>query len=227
MDYGKVTAIILGAGSSSRMNGLNKLIVHLGQHPVIAKSIDTLHNSRLISEIIIVSSKDNVRQLNSMVDDYKWNKVSNIVIGGDRRQDSVWQGLKSFPICDLVVIHDGARPFIDDNMLASGVIAASKFGAATAGIPIRDTIKRSDNSGSVTATLDRTNLWSVQTPQIFKYDVIMNAHQTVQFDVTDDAAMIESIGGTVTIFEGSIYNLKITEPKDLLLARAILQLKSR
>ena len=139
--------------------------------------------------------------------------------GGERRQDSVLRGLERLGSCDLVVIHDGARPFITPELLDRGIAAALEEGAAIAAVPVKDTIKQSDDCDVVERTLPRDRLWAVQTPQIFDASVIREAHEKVKETVTDDSSMVEAIGHPVKVFQGSYFNIKVTTPEDLTIAR--------
>ena len=148
--------------------------------------------------------------------------MSGICAGGERRQDSVRRGLERLGDCELVVVHDGARPFIGAEMLDRGISVAQDCGTAIAAVPVKDTIKQSDDRGLVTQTIPRDGLWTVQTPQIFDASLLREAHQRVHDMVTDDASMVEAIGHPVKLFFGSYYNIKVTTPEDLTIARAII-----
>ena len=125
--------------------------------------------------------------------------------------------------CDLIVVHDGARPFVSDEIIATGVAVATDHGAAVAAIPVSDTIKLVNSTATVIETLPRDGLWAIQTPQVFNCDLLQKAHREIHGDVTDDAAMVEAVGGTVKVFKGSNDNIKVTTPEDWAIAQGILK----
>ena len=157
----------------------------------------------------------------------RWDKPIDVCAGGERRQDSVRLGLERLPECEWVIVHDGARPLLDGDMITAGMEAARPTGAAVAAVPVTDTIKMVDADGVVTRTIERDRLWAVQTPQVFRRQLLIDAHRSVTHDVTDDASMTELIGAGVKIFMGSYDNLKVTTPDDLVVARSILSGRKR
>jgi len=214
-------AILVAAGTSSRI-GMDKIFLPLAGKPVLAWSLDVLQNSGLVSQIVVVLGKTNLekgRKLISAGD--KYYKVRAICPGGARRQDSVKNGLKKLAGCRWVIIHDGARPFLTATMISDGIEAAKKTGSAIAAVRVKDTIKQEESDLLVKKTIDRGNLWVVQTPQVFSFDIITRAHGTVTEDVSDDAAMVEKLGLKVRLYPGSYNNIKITTAEDITLARAI------
>lgn len=215
-----VVAIIVAAGSSSRI-GTDKIFLQLVDKPVLAWSVDTCQNNPSISRIVLVMNKNNVKSGEELRRERNWNKVTAVCIGGVRRQDSVKQGLKNVENCQWVLIQDGARPFITDDLITNGLEAAKKTGAAIAAVPVKDTIKLGDKNNIVKKTLQRDSLWAVQTPQIFRSDIISNAYNDNTEDVTDDASLVEKCGYKVKIYMGSYKNIKITTTEDLNLARFI------
>jgi 2-C-methyl-D-erythritol 4-phosphate cytidylyltransferase len=152
-----------------------------------------------------------------------WSKVVGVCLGGERRQDSVSQGLKELKRCDWVVIHDGARPFLTLDLIRDGLEAARGTGVATAAVPVKDTIKLGDDNEMVRETLHRQRLWAVQTPQVFRFDIITRAHGQVTDEVTDDATLAERLGYEVKLYMGSYHNIKITTPEDLALAEIVVK----
>lgn len=227
---GQLGVVIVAAGQSSRMGGIDKQVAELGGDPVISHSLRVFENLEVVSNIVLVMSKDNLTQGESAVRAGGFSKVSAVVAGGARRQDSVKIGLDlladdSGSAPEFVAIHDGARPFVDEEMIERGLTAAKKIGAAIAGVPVKDTIKTAPHR-VVTSTPDRSEMWAIQTPQIFRFDVLKTAHEMTDEDVTDDASMVESVGGLVAIFTGSNDNIKITTPEDLELASLILKRRS-
>jgi 2-C-methyl-D-erythritol 4-phosphate cytidylyltransferase len=158
-------------------------------------------------------------------------KVTQVVAGGQRRQDSVRNGLAAISNPpDGVLVHDGVRPFIDQKVVRNVIHRAGQTGAAVVAMPIHDTVKRVDVSGLIQETLKREELWQIQTPQVFRYDWLVEAHQQAQqlhWDVTDDAALIERMGYPVSVVEGSCFNIKVTRPDDLAFGEAILKTMGR
>ena len=142
--------------------------------------------------------------------------------GGPRRQDSVRLGLEALPECRWVVVHDGARPLVTAALIEAGLAAAAETGAAIAAVPLADTLKEAAEDGLIRRTLDRRNLWAAQTPQVFEYELLREAHRLAQGEATDDAALVEALGRRVKVFPGSPRNLKVTTAADLALAQALL-----
>ena len=172
---------------------------------------------------MLVVSHHNLDSIGALREEKGWRKALPPLIGGARRQDSVRAGLDALPTeCDWVLVHDGARPFVTSRMIEEGLAAAADTGAAIAVVPAFDTVKRIGEGGRVVETLDRSELAMVQTPQVFRRDVLGRAHAEVADDVTDDAAMVERIGIEVRTFEGARSNIKVTTPEDLVIASAML-----
>ncbi len=218
----RVAAIVVAAGSSRRMGGIDKVFAPLAGKPVISWALETFQNCPVIDEIVLVLAKESVTPGKQMVLEAGWSKVSSVCPGGVRRQDSVREGLRHVAASDIVVVHDGARPCVTPDLIVRGVTQASSLGTAVAAVPVNDTIKRADPAGTVVETLDRSGLWAIQTPQVFSADILREASEKIQDDVTDDAALVERLGHQVMIYMGSYRNIKITTPEDLLLAEAIL-----
>ena len=222
---GRLGVVIVAAGQSSRMGGVDKQVALLGGEAVISHSLRVFETFEGVDSVVLVMSAENIEDGRAAVEAGKFTKVVDVVIGGARRQDSVKIGLdvlasQTDDIPDFVAIHDGARPFIDHEMLERGVLTAQKIGAVIAAVPMKDTIKFAPHR-VVTETPDRAGMWAVQTPQIFRYDVLKAAHEMITDDVTDDASMVENVGGLVAVFNGSNDNIKITTPEDLELATLI------
>lgn len=221
-------AIIVAAGTSRRMQGRDKLWVPLAGRITLARTIDIFEASPLIEQIILVLNETRLPDAIELCRTEQWHKIAAIIPGGFRRQDSVCAGLDALlhiiPTCSWVMIHDGARPLVTFTILEAGLHAAQTHQAAIAAVPVKDTIKLVQN-GIVSATLDRGQLWAVQTPQVFSFPLIYDAHHSTaaQGDVTDDAALLETLGQIVAIFPGDYTNIKITTQEDLLLAEAFLQ----
>jgi 2-C-methyl-D-erythritol 4-phosphate cytidylyltransferase len=221
-----VGAILVAAGRSTRM-GFDKLWADLGGKPVLAWSLSTLAGCMALDRLVIVTGAD--RQ------DETWRLVgrtvparlrARTVLGGERRRDSVASGLAALDDCTWVVVHDAARPFLSEAVIARGLFEVTATGACVAALPARDTIKRVDLDRTVLETPPREQLWTVQTPQLFRRDLVLEALAASDDDATDEAALIERHGGTVRVFEGETTAFKITTPDDLEIARALLARKS-
>lgn len=223
ISHSRVGAIIVAAGESRRMNGVDKIMAPLAGKPVLAWSIEALQQSPVINRIIVVNSQKNLEPVKCLVMDQKWSKVAEVCLGGQRRQDSVAAGLKLLGEVEWVLIHDGARPLISSDLIERGLAAARETGAAIAAVPVTDTIKLASDDRTVIETPPRSNLWSIQTPQVFRYGVIKEAYQEAQGDVTDDAALVEQTGNKVKLYLGSYDNIKITNPLDLKIAELMIK----
>lgn len=221
----KVAAIIVAAGSSTRMQGVDKTFAPLLGRPLISHTLDRFEEFLPVSQVVLVLAADSLDVGRSLVRDRHYRKISHVCAGGARRQDSVKAGLDALDPCDWVMVHDGARPGVDTALLQRGLdaVAASPHGAAIAGVPVKDTIKVVDAAGLVTDTPPRETLWAAQTPQVFAYDLLRQAHAAFDGDATDDAMMVESLGRQVTMFPGSYENLKVTTPEDLAVVEAVLR----
>jgi len=219
----KICAIVVAAGQSRRMNGVDKVLALLGDKPVLAWSIEALQRCDKVDRIVLVNSQSNKEPVECLVMDRKWTKVADVCTGGRRRQDSVAAGLKMLGKCGWVIIHDGARPMLTQDLIERGLKAAEETGAAAAAVPVTDTIKLVGDDQIVIGTPPRSNLWAVQTPQVFRSAIIKKAYQQAQEDVTDDATLVEQTGGKVKLYMGSYENLKITTPRDLALAELLLK----
>jgi 2-C-methyl-D-erythritol 4-phosphate cytidylyltransferase len=216
----KIGAVIVGAGSSRRM-GKDKVFMRLAGKPLLAWSIDTCQKCKLIDQIVIVLNENKLEPGRKLAAQRRWTKVVEICAGGRRRQDSVRQGLNELEDCDWVMIHDSARPFLTEDLIRDGLEAAQATGAAVAAVRINDTVKIGDDDMTVKTTLSRDELWAAQTPQLFRFDIISEAHEQVKEDVTDDAVMVERLGYKVRLFMGSYNNIKITTPEDMTLAELV------
>jgi 2-C-methyl-D-erythritol 4-phosphate cytidylyltransferase len=177
----------------------------------------------LIDQIVVVLAEDDLEKGKELAKERGWSKVTDICSGGEERQASVAAGLGRLKDCHWVVIHDGARPLVTKALIKNGLGAAEDYGAAVAAVPVTDTIKLADYEGFVMGTPPRKSLWSVQTPQVFRFDIIMEAHQKAEGMTTDDASLVERLGYKVKLFMGSYDNIKITTPSDLKLAEILVQ----
>jgi len=214
-------AIIVAAGSGTRMAGADKLFTEVAGQPLLAHAIAPFQECASIDRIVLVMAPLNLKRGRDLVERYGFTKATALVKGGERRQDSVRLGLEALGGCDYVAVHDGARPLVTPELIARGLEAARETGAAAPAIPIADTVKEAGPNGIVLRTLDRSRLWAVQTPQVFRYDLLLRAHREITADVTDDAAMVEALGEPVRLFEGSRANIKVTTVEDLTLIKAL------
>jgi len=225
-------AIILAAGVGKRMGAAtNKQLLLLDNKPIIVHTLQVFEDCRAVDGVyLVVNQKDLPVVQEEILETYRFNKVMKLVIGGRLRQDSVKNGLESIEHpCDIVIIHDGARPFITPSFIEKGIFLMEMYDAIIPAIPVKDTIKVVSKEGFVIKTLERDSLWHVQTPQTFKFDLISKAYKdgiSKKLYGYDDATFLEYSGKKVKVIEGSSYNIKITTPEDLLTARGILaQLK--
>ncbi len=217
--------IIVAAGASNRMAGVDKIFSPILGVPLIVHTIDAFESSPQVQELVLVLSPEKVALGRTLAEERGWNKLSYVCAGGVRRQDSVSRGLGCLTATEWVTVHDGARPCIDTSILKRGLDAAGETGAAVAAVPTKDTIKLVSDQGQVESTLPRDRLWMVQTPQVFKYDLLVEAHRSCQGAYNDDAAMVESLGHKVKVFMGSYDNIKVTTPEDLAVAEVLLRRK--
>ncbi|MDH4269662.1 MAG: 2-C-methyl-D-erythritol 4-phosphate cytidylyltransferase [Dehalococcoidia bacterium] len=216
----KLGVVIVAAGTSQRMTGVNKLFASLRGEPLLAWSVDTCQRCRLVRQIVLVLNDKDLARGQKLKKQRNWSKVA-LCRGGARRQDSVREGLRQVKNCDWVMIHDGARPFLTPDLIEDGLKMADEFAAAVAAVPVRDTIKIADSGDFTAETLKRDRLWAAQTPQIFSFDIIIRAYENLTAEVTDDAAAVERLGCKVRLYMGDYKNIKVTTPEDLALARII------
>ncbi|WP_093884743.1 2-C-methyl-D-erythritol 4-phosphate cytidylyltransferase [Syntrophus gentianae] len=225
----KVIAIIPAGGSGRRMQSPNpKQYLFMNGKPVLVHTLLRLQKSSLIDEILLVVPEGDlffVRE--SIAKPYRLTKIQNIIAGGKERQDSVRNGLAEIgDQCDVVVVHDGVRPFVTEEMLSRVIGAALQFGAAVAGVPVTDTVKEVPGDGYISRTLNRETLWLAQTPQAFQRRILQKAYRKAaedDFHGTDDASLVEHLGTPVKMIRGDYRNIKITTPDDLVLAEAFLR----
>ena len=221
---GEVGAIVAAAGGSVRMGGLDKLFAPLGGRPLLARTLAAFEECAAIDRVVLVLAMENLARGLALAEEEGLSKVRTVSPGGRRRQDSVREGLKALGGCDWVVVHDGARPLVTPQLIEAGLAAAQETGAAVCALPAQDTVKRVDEQGRVVRTLDRRRLWLIQTPQVFRYDILRDAHERSRQPATDDAALVERLGQDVRVYPGSPRNFKVTTPDDLALAEALLKL---
>ena len=217
-------AVIVAAGSASRMGGIDKVMAELKGEPMIARTVRQFQNCDAISEIVIVTRKDLILPISRLCRDM--DKVTAVVAGGQSRQESVHLGLNALSDrVKLVAVHDGARPLITWQVIDRAVRAAHTYGAAAPAVPVKDTIKVV-RGGVVQETPDRAALQAVQTPQVFDFDMLRGALASAQRDgaqVTDDCSAVERMGMSVKIVEGDERNIKVTTPMDLKIAEMLLE----
>ena len=216
-----VGVAVVAAGESRRMRGVDKLFATIAGRPLLAHCLATFDRSPWVHSISVAASASGIEDVQELVRRRGLAKVVSVVEGGARRQDSVLNAVRGLGEVDVILIHDGARPFVDQCIIERAVAAANEWGAAVAAVPVKDTIKVVDSDLSVVDTPSRDGLWAAQTPQAFRLDILLRAHSEVNDDVTDDAAMVEAIGHPVKLFMGSYLNFKVTTPEDLIFADAI------
>ena len=225
---GNVTAIITAAGKGTRMNSdINKQYIEIAGIPVLARTIEVFQQCEDVDSIIlVVNEEDIIFCKNRIVEHYNFSKVKSLVSGGTERQNSVYKGLcVASKDCKIVLIHDGARPFVTNKNIVDAINAAKIYGACGVGVRLKDTVKICDQNGFVASTPDRSSLWSIQTPQGFTYDIIMDAHEKAiqsNYIGTDDMVLVEKLGIPVKIVEGNYKNIKITTPEDLAIGESII-----
>ncbi len=231
----KCTAVVLAAGSGKRMqSNVAKQYLLLNEKPVLWYALNVFEQSYIIDEVILVVGKGEIPYCRQeIVEKYNFSKVSNVIEGGAERYLSVWEALK---ICDgegIIFIHDGARPFVTEEILCDTYAAAVEYGACVTGMPVKDTIKISDEEGFAVRTPNRKTVWQVQTPQVFTANLIMDAYgelvekieeiKNAGIEITDDAMVVETMKcRSVKLVKGSYMNMKITTPEDMKTAQSLL-----
>ena len=217
-----VCAVVPAGGTGTRMGGtVPKQFLELNGKPILYYTLKTLQDCGIISELILVVPE---KEYDNACTDWlgKPEIVTKVVVGGEKRQDSVYNGFCELsPQTEIVLVHDGVRPFLSHQMIQESVDAAREYGAAITAIPVNDTIKKVDDSGLVSKTVDREGLWRVQTPQVFRYELLQEAFKKAnseKFYGTDEGTLIEHLGKPVKVVEGSEQNIKITRPEDLRLS---------
>ena len=228
------------------MGAADKLFADLGGRPLLARTLQAFQDSPLVDRIVLVLSAANRERGCALATESGIGKLAAACEGGPRRQDSVRLGLEALGPCEWVLVHDGARPLLSAELIERGLEAARETGAASAAVSLADTVKQAADDGTVERTLDRSGLRAAQTPQVFRYDLLLRAHREVTADpstslppgspggaglggsgdtagFTDDAAMLEALGLPVKLYEGSPANIKVTTPEDLRLAEALLE----
>jgi len=219
-------AVVPAAGTARRMQGRDKVMEELCGMPVIAHTLSALENCPLIDEIIIMTREDLIVPISEICRTYGITKASRVVLGGETRVKSVWAGLEQLPEdAGLVAVHDGARPFVSQEVLREALEAGAEYGAAAPAVPVKDTVKEAEH-GLVERTLQRESLYAVQTPQVFEPSLLKGALYKAlkeQWELTDDCSAVERLGMSVRLTRGAEENIKLTTPLDFMLGEAILQ----
>ncbi len=220
--------VIVAAGTGSRMKkDINKQFIKLKNKEIVAYTIEKFYNSENIDDIVVVIREDEEEYFNKNIKEkYGFTNIK-VAHGGNERQDSVFNGIKMLKKeCDVVLIHDGARPFVTDDIIKRSINKANEHNAIVVGVKVKDTIKVVSDNGNIVDTPNRSYLWAVQTPQVFKYDIITKAYEDAynnNYYGTDDAMLVERIGYNVKMIEGSYNNIKITTQEDLEFGEQILK----
>ncbi len=215
--------VVVAAGRSQRMGGTDKTFADVHGAPLVAHTLSRISRCDAVAAIALVVAEDSVTRAEAMLAERRIGKVVAVCAGGERRQDSVYAGLRALGRRRWVAVHDGARPCVTEEMMERGLEAARRWSAAVAAVPVKDTIKVVGPDDLITDTPERSTLWAAQTPQVFDYELLMQAHRAATADYTpgytpdytDDAAMVEALGRPVRVFLGSYENLKVTTPEDL------------
>ena len=224
------SAVVAAAGSSSRMEGQDKMFSELNGVPVLAHTLMALQACPMIHEIVVVTRSDLIPAVGDLCCDFGIEKATAVVVGGASRTHSVLNGINACSgETEIIAIHDGARPLVTQEILEKAIARGTATGAAAPAVPVKDTIKEAEN-GIITGTPDRSRLFAVQTPQVFELGLIKGALTRVLgegISLTDDCAAVERLGMKVSLTEGSYENIKVTTPVDLILAEAILEGRER
>ncbi len=203
-------AVIVAAGESRRMEGVDKLFLPIHGAPLLSHTLAAFEAVPRIQSIVLVLAPANMERGKELVRQHGFAKVSEVCPGGERRQDSVRLGLERLAPHPWVVIHDGARPCVEPQVIERGLEEAVRWGSVVAAVPMKDPVKVVRGQGEVQETLNRRGLWSVQTPQVFPWEVLHQTHQQQDVTVTDDAALVELLGYPVHVYFGSYANIKVT-----------------
>jgi len=225
----RIIVLIPAAGSGSRIGGkTSKQFLEIGGKAILLHTLERFQNCEVVDNIIVAVRHDALSDVGNIIAKNRITKVREIVIGGKHRQDSVFNALQKVQARpdDIILVHDAVRPFVTDTQIRDVVRACQRHKAAVLAVPVKDTVKQSDGQGFFEKTLDRTQLWLVQTPQAFRYDILVRAYERAyaeKYYATDDANLLERLGVKVKLVEGSYENIKITTPEDLELAEVILK----
>lgn len=226
-----LSAVIVAAGESSRMNGIDKQLAQIGGIPAVIRSAFPFEDSPLVAEIVLVCRGDQIPEYYRLIQEYDLEKVTSVVGGGEHRQESVFRGIDACDgRADYYAIHDGARPLVTDWEIERCTEAAMRFGAAAVGTPVKDTIKVCGADGFIQSTPDRERLVTIRTPQIFAaglYRGAMERAKAAHRVYTDDCQLVEQCGHPVAVSMGGYENIKITTPEDIAMAETILAFRGQ
>ena len=222
-------AIVVAAGNSQRM-GFDKLTADLGGRPLFIRTLERFENCPEVDEIVLVANEERIKNFGGLVAEFGLKKVAAVVAGGAERHLSVWQGLRALSEgIELVAVHDGARPLISSSTISKAMLLATKCGAVALAAPVVETLKKADNDGLLAGSIDRSGLWTMQTPQIFRRDWLVAAYELVLARgarVTDETSAVEMAGFPVRLLQSGDWNVKVTYPTDLELARSLFNLET-
>jgi 2-C-methyl-D-erythritol 4-phosphate cytidylyltransferase len=227
----KIGAVILAGGQGRRMHSdVQKQYMMLAGRPLITYALQAFEESPVDEIVLVTGAGEESYVRREILEPFQIHRVCAVVPGGKERYHSVYEGLKMLPECDYVLIHDGARPLVDQEVIARAIDGALRYKACVAAMPVKDTVKVADGEQFAESTPDRSRLWQVQTPQAFSYSLIRSAYDCMMADselqagITDDAMVVESqTACRVKLVEGSYRNLKVTTPEDMILAEALLR----
>lgn len=228
-------AVVLAGGQGKRMRSeIQKQYMMLGGRPLITYALEAFENSGVDEVVLVTGAGEEAYARSELVSAYGFSKVISVVAGGRERYHSVYEGLKALKGCDYVLIHDGARPLVTEEIIRRAMDGARQYDACVVGMPVKDTIKVADGANYTAGTPDRVHLWQVQTPQAFEYSLVKAAYDRLMEDegfqvgITDDAMVVESqTEHRVKLIEGSYENLKVTTPEDIVIAEALLNERKR
>jgi len=224
-------AIVAAAGAGKRFSDVeNKMLATVAGRPLIAHTLAGLERSNAVTSIVLVANSSLIAEFKKLISAYRITKVSSVVKGGPERTESVRRGFRSLKKRpDYVIIHDGARPFVDDKIIRDTLMAAARYGAAVSATPVVSTVKKASRGRFVERTLDRRALWEAHTPQIFRTDILEEAYRRVKTQVsfTDDSRMVEASGRKVKLVPGSAYNIKVTTRADIAICESLFKRRSK
>lgn len=220
---GRVVAVIVAAGEATVKGGIDRIFADLAGKPILAHTIAAFEACPVINEIIVVTTMGSLARAWNLAKESGWRKLTKIVPGGARRQDSVAAGLQEIGECEWVMIHDGSRPLVSDSEITDCLGAARHHGAAILAVPTRDAVKMVSNERMVRATPDRSALWLTQTPQCFRKDLIVQGYRDAFGEVSDDSVLIERQNQPVKVCTGEYTNIKINSAEDLDYAQVIIR----
>lgn len=231
MGQTKIGAVVLAGGKGTRMHSqVQKQYQMLAGKPLILYALEAFEHSQVDHIVLVVGQGEREQVCQEILGPYRFDKLTAVTEGGRERYHSVYAGLKALQGCDYVLIHDGARPLVTEDIISRAIQGALDYQACVVGMPVKDTIKKGDQDGFAVESLDRGSLWQIQTPQSFSYSLIRTAYDWImeeeerQAGITDDAMAVESYGGCrVKMVEGSYENLKVTTPEDMVIAEALIQ----